>query len=86
MLVPLPLQHPAPARRRVGTPLLLPSPSCPRSCPRARHCQGPALGGGMLLQLLTFYLPGTQLMKFSTAVLTSSVSPAPLISLAPAFF
>lgn len=34
----------------------------------------------------TFYLPRTQLMEFSTAVLTSSVSPAPLISLAPAFF
>lgn len=34
----------------------------------------------------TFYLPGTRLVKFSTAVLTSSMSPAPLISLAPAFF
>lgn len=34
----------------------------------------------------TFYLPRTQLTKFSTAVLTSSMSPAPLISLAPAFF
>lgn len=45
--------------------------------------------GGTVLQLPTFshvLFAQTQLMKLSTAVLTSSVSPAPLVSLAPAFF
>lgn len=45
--------------------------------------------GGVILQLLTYnhvLFAWIQLIKFSAAVLTSSVSPAPLISTALAFF